>query len=219
MVRWFPWVVSQLGSVICFGLVLTRVGTPALVEGSARLWMLLGLAWVASLLLGVGLIRSFQAIWSPLDQSWPWYRLGGVMLGLSGLLGGVCTAMAMAWASSQIGQIAYARDRPDQTLMMDMERVGDMLERDCEVRQASPETMDELVARILENEVPLHYTWIENESWMDPWGHAFYYGREPGLSAHHCGMILYSFGPNGLDEFRGGDDIVWIREPLDVTDL
>ena len=219
MMRAIPWLISQFGTLVCFGLVLTRVGTPALVEGSPRLWMLLGLAWVASLLLGSGLIRCFQAIQSPLDDSWPWYKLGGVMAALAGLIGGVSTALAMAWASSQVGQIAYARERPEQTMALDMERVGSMLISDCEARQSTPETMDELVARVLENEVPLHYTWIENETWMDPWGHAFYYGRESGLSVEDCGVILYSYGPNGLDEFQEGDDIVWRREPLEVTDL
>jgi hypothetical protein len=204
---------------VSFGLVLTQLGTPLLVERSARLWMLLGLAWVVALLMGVGAKRCFEGIYSPLDTSWPWYRLGGAVTLLTGLIGGSCTAVALSWSSSQVGQISYARARPEVSMIEDMDRVGAMIDSECEARHGTPETMNELVALILEHEVPLHYTWIEDESWVDPWGHSFYYGRDSGSLGLHCGVVIYSFGPNGEDEFREGDDIVMTSQGLDVTDL
>jgi hypothetical protein len=152
-------------------------------------------------------------------MSWPWHKLGGVVVLLTGLIGGICTATALSWGASQVGQLSYARARPGQTMVEDMDRVGEMIDSDCETRHGTPETMDDLVALIMEHEVPLHYTWIEDKSWVDPWGHTFYYGREPGSLGLHCGVVIYSFGPNGEDEFGDGDDIVMIPKGLDVTDL
>ena len=46
MIRILPWCITGLAAVVSFGLVVTKVGTPQLVDNSLRLWMLLGLAWV-----------------------------------------------------------------------------------------------------------------------------------------------------------------------------
>ena len=67
--------------------------------------------------------------------------------------------------------------------------------------------------------MPLHYTFIRDQTWIDPWGKAFHYSREGGAAGLQCGVVLYSFGPNGLDEFREGDDIAWVADDFDLTDL
>ena len=220
MIRRFgPWLATLVAAVASFGLVVSRVGTPALVEGSSRLWMLMGLAWVVALLLGFGLIRCVEALYAEEITPMPWYKSGGLVALSTALVGAGMVGLAFSWSSSQVGQLSYARARPGETMLEDMARVVAVLKSDCENRRSTPETMTELVKLIKEYEVPLHYTWIEDRSWVDPWGRPFYYGREPGPTGLSCVLVVYSFGENGLDEFGSGDDIALPPSQLDSTGL
>ena len=219
MIRILPWCITGLAAVVSFGLVVTKVGTPQLVDNSLRLWMLLGLAWVASIFLGIGTVRCFDGLFSPLDDSLPWYKLSALVLLETGLIGSLCILMAMSWGASQVGQLAYARHLPAETLVEDIQGVLVAIEEDCAQTKKAPESGTELVRLILRSQVVLRYTWIRDGVWLDPWGRSMQYRRTEETKEDACGVVIYSLGLNGMDDNREGDDIVFELARPEPTDL
>ena len=219
MIKVLPWGITGLAAVVGFGLVVTKVGTPQLVDSSTRLWMLLALAWVASIFLGIGTVRCFDGLFSPLDNSLPWYKLSALVVLETGLIGVLCILMAMSWGASQVGQLSYARHQPAGTLDQDIQRVGAAIQEDCAQKKTAPESGNELVRLILQSQVVLRYTWIRDGLWLDPWGRTMRYQLSSEAEEGSCDVVIYSLGPNGVDDNRGGDDIVFEFARPEPTDL
>ena len=62
--------------------------------------------------------------------------------------------------------------------------------------------------------------------WCDPWGHCYLY-RHRGSRAHAKDFIVWSLGPNGINEYGRGDDVIlpfpdwggWIEDEYRHTQL
>ena len=181
--------------------------------------MLLALAWIASILLGIGTVRCFDGLFSPLDDSLPWYKLSVFVFLETGFIGLLCILMAMSWGASQVGQLSYARHLPAETLAEDIQGVLVAINEDCAHTKQAPQSTSDLVRLILNSQVVLRYTWIRDGLWLDPWGRAMRYQSISEPEEGGCDVVIYSLGPNGADDNREGDDIVFELVRPEPTDL
>lgn len=65
-----------------------------------------------------------------------------------------------------------------------------------------------LVSALFPNYLTLQSLTIKDGLLIDPWGHPYVYQRyDPGDNLKWHTYVIYSIGPNGVDEDGNGDDI------------